>query len=148
MQRINRPQSDRFRAALLAESEILPRFTNKGVYINLHRQIRFDLHRMDRVAERIVKGLFYRVKGHRLPDDHGVNVLFAEAIWQLGTFDLGLEETAYQFIDLISHEPLTEIGNVFGFRWIQSANGTDHTMWLFYFYGKLEYYCTTFRLRV
>jgi hypothetical protein len=146
MRGINKPESGRFRASLLANSDVLPRFTESGLYVNHQRAMAFDGQRLDRVAKRIVKGLFYKVKEHRLPDDHGVNALAVGRIRQLVAPGSEVDLTFQGFIALIEQETLTSFGGTFGFRWLQSPNGTEHTMWLLYFYGHLEYFCSTFAL--
>jgi hypothetical protein len=148
MKGINRSESARFRASLLANSDVLPRFTDSGLYVNHQRAMAFDGRRIDRVAKRIVKGLFYKVKKHRLPDDHGVNALAVCRFRQLTETDPEIDLALRGFIALIEQETLTQFGETFGFRWLQSPNGVDHTMWLLYFYGHLEYYCTTYALNL
>ncbi len=145
--RINKPESGRFRALLLANSDVFPRVTESGLYVNRQRAMAFDGQRLDRVAKRIVKGLFYKVKEHRLPDDHGVNALAVGRFHQLADLGSEIDLTFRGFIALIEQQTPTNFGETFGFRWLQSPNGADHTMWLLYFYGHLEYFCSTYALR-
>jgi hypothetical protein len=57
-----------------------------------------------------------------------------------------IDLTFRQFIALVSEEPPREFGKSFAFRWLQSPNGPDHTMWLLYFYDHLEFFCSTHSL--
>jgi hypothetical protein len=103
----------------------------------------FDGARLDRTVERVIKGLFFKVKGHRLPDDHTVNVLYRGRFRQFMDVHPEIDLAFHEFLELLGQEPLTTIGDAFSFRWIQSPNGADHSMWALYFYGNLEFFCTT-----
>lgn len=50
-----------------------------------------------------------------------------------------------QFVRLVSQRPRKVSGQTFGYQWAQSPNGSDNTIWLLSFYGRPEYFCTTFR---
>ena len=75
MRGINSTKQDRFRAALLSGTQIAPQFSPSGLFLGNRRAIAFDSAQLDRIARRIVQGLFFQVKGHRLPDDHTIFVL-------------------------------------------------------------------------
>ena len=143
MRGINSTKQDRFRAALLSGTQIAPRFSPSGLFLGNHRAIAFDSARLDRIARRIVRGLFFQVKGHRLPDDHAINVLPVGRFRELASLHPELDLALHEFIGLITREPLMKYGDVFGYHWVQSPNGPSNTMWLLYFYEQLEFYCTT-----
>lgn len=143
---LNKSEARRFRAALLANSAVLRRYSSGGLYLGHQRLLSFDGARLDRTAERIIKGLFFKVKGHRLPDDHTINVVFIGRFRQLMDVDPELDLAVREFLELLGREPLTKIGDAFSFRWIQSPNGADHSVWSLYFYGNLEFFCTTYAL--
>jgi hypothetical protein len=143
---LNRSEARRFRPALLANSAVLPRYSSGGLYLGHQRLLSFDGARLDRTAERIIKGLSFKVKGHRLPDDHTISVVYAGRFRQLMDVDPEVELALREFLELLGQEPLTQIGDAFSFRWIQSPNGADHSMWLLYFFGNPELFCTTYAL--
>jgi hypothetical protein len=144
MRGINSTKAGRFRATLLSGTQIAPRYSPSGLFLGNQRAIAFEGARIDRVARRIVQGLFFQVKGHRLPDDHAINVLPVRRFRELASLHPELDLALREFVGLIAAEPLTEYGDVFGYRWAQSPNGPSNTMWLLYFYEQLEFYCTTF----
>jgi hypothetical protein len=141
---LNRPQAVGFRRALIASSSLRPRFSDAGLYMRHANAIELDGARIDRTVERIVKGLFFKAKGHRLPDDHSVNTVAVRRFRALTEVHPELDLAHRQLVALVSEEPLHQVRDAFAYRWAQSPNGVDYTKWLIYFYGHLEYFCSTF----
>ncbi|WP_412021930.1 hypothetical protein [Burkholderia cepacia] len=146
MRGINSSKADRFRTTLLSNTRVVPRFSPSGIFLGNQRQISLDGARIEGIARRIVQGLFFHVKGHRLPDDHAINVVPVGRFREVANLHPEMDLALREFIALIAAEPITEHRDVFGYRWIQSPNGPSHTMWLLYFYEKLEFFCTTFSM--
>lgn len=144
MRGINRVKAKRFLGGLWSQTQLLPRHSPSGIFIGNQHRITFDGSRLDRVARRIVQALFSKVLGRRLPDDHCINVIHYSRFTDLGNISPEYDQALRDFIWLISSEQLTKVGNVFGYRWIQSPNGPSNTMWLLYFFGRLEFYCATY----
>jgi hypothetical protein len=99
-------------------------------------------NRMNAFAVRVVKALFYREKGYRLPDSIQVKPLHRLFIPSF------LESENGDLLEMI----LTELqqpgsrrawGQVFAYSWIQSPNDINQTWWLLEFYGSLEWLCST-----
>lgn len=141
---INSPKASRFRATLLSNTQIAPRFSPSGIFLGDQRQITLDGARIEGIARRIVQGLFFHVKGQRLPNDHAINVVPVGRFREMANLHPEIDLALHEFIARITAEPLTEHGDVFGYRYLQSPNGPSHTMWLLYFYERLEFFCTTF----
>jgi hypothetical protein len=144
MRGINSSKANRFRETLLSGKQILPRFSASGLFLGNQRAIAFERARLDRTARRIVQGLFFHVKGHRLPDDHAINVLPVGRFREVANLHPEMDLALREFLGMITAELLTKYGDVFSYRWVQSPNGQSNTMWLLYFYEQLEFYCTTF----
>ena len=147
MRGVNKPKATGFQESLLANVFLMPRFSPSDLYIGHQRAIAFDGKRIDRMARRIIKGLFFKVKDHRVPDDHAIEIL---AVSRLSAMESALDPEIYltimQFISLVFEEPPQEFGKSFAFRWLQSPNGQDHTLWLLHFYDQLEFFCRTHAL--
>jgi hypothetical protein len=122
---------------------MLPRFSPSGLYLGQQPAISFDGPRIGRTAERIVKGLFYRVRGRRLPDDHAVKVTHSSQFPQTFAVHPQVELTLRQLIAVINAEPAHQLGDAFAFKWLQAPNGPDRSMWLLYFYGQMHFFCST-----
>jgi hypothetical protein len=99
-----------------------------------------EIDRMDRFARRVVKALFYREKGYRLPQDHLVN-----AIHPARRAHFGREENEFfdRIIMKLRDESWRRWGSTFGYAWVQSPNGPSMTWWLLEFYGAGRYVCST-----
>jgi hypothetical protein len=143
MRGLNNPKARRHQVSLLSRSAVIERWSPGGVYLGRQRAIALDGRRLDRTATRIVTALYFRTKGIRLPDNHAVRVLHVSRMSQLSRINRELFDVARQFIALVKKEPGHIQGTAFAFKWIQSPNGAHNTMWLLFFYGKLEFYCTT-----
>jgi len=96
--------------------------------------------RLDSVAKRIIKGLFFYKKGRRLPDDHCVQTVHVSR-WRLLPGET--RDAADEFVAELLKETPVRIGDAFGLRHICPPNGWARSLWLLEFYGRIEYFCTT-----
>jgi hypothetical protein len=140
---LNNPGGGGLRGAFQRDLTLLPRVSPSGLYMGLHPAYVADGARLDRMAKRIVKGLFYRVKGHRLPDDYGVNALNLSRLDDASLAGTEFKSVALDFIAMLRRETPVAKGDTFAYRWLQSPNGSERTIWLLTFYGQDEYFCTT-----
>jgi len=116
------------------------RFTSSGIYAGTGLLQEFEGHRIDKVAARITQGLFFHEKGYRLPDDHVVRTF---CLFRIDHLDPELSQSVTDFIAALLASPPRSIGTVFRYWWLQSPNGPHNSVWLFEFYARLEYFCTT-----
>jgi hypothetical protein len=140
---LERPSAAGFSRAFLENVHEAPRFSPAGLYAGMQRIHVADGARLDRVATRITKGLFYHVKGYRLPDDHGVKAVHYSRLGEPMVNGTEFEKTLLQFVAMLRQETAVKIGETFSYRWLQSPNGPERTIWLLSFYGHDEYFCTT-----
>jgi hypothetical protein len=105
-----------------------------------------DGGRLDAFVRRVVKALFYREKGYRLPDGYGIHAIHHRRIVEAERL-AGPDGDFYAFIlaELIEHRERQAWGDVFGYSWVQSPNDSGATWWLLDFYGKRQYLCNTWR---
>lgn len=94
-------------------------------------------HRMDRVAVRIVKGLFFSETRQRVPDDHAVRPLHVSRLTGL---DPNKRQAVEGFIDALLNTQTKRIGDVFAFSRLWSQNGWPRCVWLLEFYRRVEYF--------
>jgi hypothetical protein len=137
---LHREEARPYLQSLYHNSSILPRFSPSGLYLGQQPAISFDGARIGRTASRIVKGLFFRVKGYRLPDDHTVKVTHFSQFPQAFSVRPEIELALRQFIAAIDAEPAHRLGDSFAFKWLPWPNGPDHSWWLLYFYGQMEFF--------
>jgi hypothetical protein len=100
--------------------------------------------RLDGFARRVVKALFFREKGHRLPGGYVVNAINYRRMEEIERSS-GENSNFWPFIitELIERGQRQAWGDVFGYRWVQSPNDPDATWWLLEFYGKAQYLSST-----
>jgi len=115
----------------------------QGIYVRGQR-FTIDGARLDKFAQRVVKALFFREKGHGLQDGFIVNAIHQARLEGLER-QLGEDKDFLYFIlsKLIEDSDFKAWGEVFGYSWVQSPNGSERTWWLLDFYGTPYYLCST-----
>jgi hypothetical protein len=100
--------------------------------------------RLDGFAKRVVKALFFREKGHRLPDGYLLIAINHRRMEEIERSS-GDNRDFWPFVitELIERGQRQAWGDVFAYSWIQSANDPDATWWLLEFYGTPQYLCST-----
>jgi hypothetical protein len=100
--------------------------TPAGIYIETMGALQIDARRFDRVAERIIRGLFFHEKGHRLPEGYTViNQGFQfgahPVLEALGTFRFSGSRVVG--------------GGIFTYSFAYADDDPDSTFWFSQFYG-------------
>jgi hypothetical protein len=115
-----------------------------GVLVKRDRFV-IEGERLDAFARRTVKALFYREKGHRLPDEYGVNVIHYRRMKDVFRAS-GADGNFWAFIiSELNGKDLYSWGAVFAYSWLQSPNDPEVTWWMLHFYGNPIYLCSTRR---
>jgi hypothetical protein len=114
-----------------------------GVYVQREHFV-VEGARLDAFARRVVKALFYREKGHRLPDKCAINAINYRRIDEVIERTGDPEFWGFILNELIENSPRQTWGDVFGYWWLQSPKDPDATWWLLEFYGTAQYLCSTF----
>jgi hypothetical protein len=105
-----------------------------GLYLGRKTGYDVDLDRLNRVATRIVKGLFFHERGYRLPDTHEASAIVDP---RLRLEEQGLDDTA-KVLAALQTQPARTIGNgVFSYRFLFTEDEPDCSVWLMSFYEKL-----------
>ena len=131
---LQRPEAGGLRVSLLHRLRPVDLHTASGVYVGQRLAVDVDLERIERVIKRIVKGLFFREMGRRLPDTH-------EATAMTDPRFLPGEETMASLRSILAAlraQPVREIGKgVFSYRFVVAADQPDATVWLLCFFEGL-----------
>jgi hypothetical protein len=102
-----------------------------------------DGGRLDALAVRVTKALFYREKGHRLPDGYVVTAIHHRRMYEVMR-DFGENADFFpSIIGELNQNPLRSWGDVFAYSWVQSPNGSEQTWWMLHFYGNPLFLCWT-----
>lgn len=137
---LEKPEALRFANSFLDGIIPVRRVTPAGLDLGVGRLLTGSGARLDSVAKRIIKGLFFYKKGRRLPDDHCVQTVHVSR-W--GLLPGETRDAADEFVAALLNEKPERIGDAFGFWHLWSPNGWARSLWLLEFYGRIEFFCTT-----
>jgi hypothetical protein len=114
----------------------IPLETDSGIYLGHAPALKFDQDRVNRVSQRIVRGLFFHEKGYPVPLDYEVFGLLK----QFGMEPL-LETLQQQGIKF----PTLRIiqSGMFTYTFRATTEDPNTTMWLALFYQKLSFVAFT-----
>jgi len=109
--------------------------TPSGIFIKHHFGFYANMDRMNRVASRIVKGLFYHEKKHRLPDNYEVRSQSEDSVRQRPPSEREFLEQ--NFIKPVLPQKRVKIGDgVFAYRFNTFADEPNSTVWILEFYER------------
>ncbi len=116
--------------------------TPSGIYVGKGAGIKISHERLNRVADRIVRGLYWHTFEVRLPRDW-TTVCRSDAILTVNDEDMqGKIATVYG--QMIERPPVRVIGNHVFEYWYQVAEDCEYsTAWLLRFYRSMNFICGT-----
>ncbi len=127
---LNRPEQKRFSQYLSASIGEVETFTEAGIYLGKTPVLGIDIKRIERVAQRIVKGLFFYEKGYSLPEGY-------EVVTRLQQFGL---ESVYEYIPDVKFPKLRIVQDgVFCYTYKETEEDINSSIWLFLFYKNLPF---------
>lgn len=139
---LGKPTSQGFTSALLRNRTIVNLRTTGGLYVGMKPAYNVDLQRLDSVAERITKGLFYFEKGFRLPNEYEV-FSYSESGFRDITNDFK-NDLQEKIIQPLMATELKIIGNnVFSYRVSFTKEDPNTSAWLLVFYDKVAFLSLT-----
>lgn len=137
-----RPDKVGFAKSLLKSIKEVNVRTQRGLYLSSKPSYDVNLARLDNVAKRIAKGLFYYETGHRLPDEYEV-VAYSESGLRNLTDDVKQDLQAIIIHPLMSNVPKIIGKQVFSYRVSYSDTDANVSVWLFIFYERVAFLCMT-----
>lgn len=130
------PEAKRFRRSFLNNVGMFF-FVNEEGFIEPGASYSPDIKRLERVASRITKGLFWHKTRKRLPDHYVVDAFVAD---QIRKWD---EKLTSMCAEVLREEP-TAIGNEVFKGWYKSTPEDEFTsLWVLQFYSKIHFLCLT-----
>jgi hypothetical protein len=135
---LNRKESARYKRAILNSLFSTELVTKSGLYVGRATAFRVKGKRLNRVASRIVKGLFYHEKGFRLPDDCEA-LAFADPLTMNDD-----PEVINRMVSFMLTKPEKVIGdNVFSYRYYFHEEEEYTSAWLMVFYESMLFFGST-----
>jgi hypothetical protein len=104
--------------------------TEAGLYLGKHPVLKLEQERIARVAQRIIRGLFFHEKAYPVPE--GYEVL--ASIQQFGIDPIVEELQGVQF-----SEPRIVQNGVFCYRFAETESDPNSSVWMALFYGTLAF---------
>jgi hypothetical protein len=121
-----RPEWDGLRKNLLKKAT--PIYLSEDGEFAEHGLMRIDAKRMDRVIEKILRGLYYDVWGHRLPSDATIKLIWKPNLW-------------VPFPNLVTDRRVDP--RVFTVDYsVGSKEGSEISLWWMRFFESVEYYAS------
>jgi hypothetical protein len=142
---LNKPEKFGFSQAFYKTLSDVELQTKSGLYLGKTAKYQADEKRLNRVVNRILKGLFYHEIGSRLPDKYEVctysHWIFRDMLYIPPDIIDNLQKT------LAMLDPIKPkiIGNdIFSYKYCLPCNADqNNSIWLFTFFNKIDYLCTT-----
>jgi hypothetical protein len=127
-----------FRKTFLAALRKAEIRTPGGLYLGNTTVLSVDFVRLERVASRIIQGLFYYEKGARLPEQYEA-VTYAPSKWAFRRN----EEVNNQLVELVTYacsQPLKAIGDgVFSYKFCVCDEDDNSIVWVLIFYEGITF---------
>lgn len=139
---LTKPNKVGFSRALFQSIQERNILTSSGIYIGRRQTYDVDLARLDRVAQRIARGLFYHEQHRILPEQYEVFAFSAAGLSNI-TKDLK-DQIITELVDpLLQQTPKTIGNNVFAYRCSFNPEDNNSSVWHFIFYDKVVFLCFT-----
>jgi hypothetical protein len=143
---LKRPEATGFKQSFLSDIRSIWHRTPAGIYRGKRLAFEVDLHRIFRVVEKSVRGLFFHETGNRLHPSYMVNIHSNET----------LEECSAELLEELKQTiriPLAQlspriIGNgVFSYRCHITKEDPFFSVWSLTFYEQVSFLCLTGPMR-
>ena len=134
---LKRPTKQGMVRSLSKNFQYGPTYNQSGIYLGCKGTYNVDLERLDRVIERIIKGLFFHHYGKPLPKEYSaksfsVDGLIDHSVWKLPDTKLILKEIKrYRSINIGD--------NVFAYKFFRLQEDENVTFWLITFYSRVNF---------
>jgi hypothetical protein len=133
---LQHPEAPGLRADFLRSVHNATVTTPAGLFLGSRLAYNVDLDRLGRVPSRIVKAMFRRQRGFRLPDAYEVCTCAAAGLRDVGRELAG--EIHKFFTPLINTQPVS-VGRVFSYWVAFDANDPNISVWLMLFYRRVVF---------
>ena len=143
---LKRPEATGFKQSFLSEIRSMRLRTPAGIHLGRRLAFEVDLHRIFRVVEKSVRGLFFHETGYSLHPSYEVDVHSNETLKEYPA-EL-LEEWTQTILIPLGQQPPKVIGNgVFAYRYHVTEEDPFFSVWSLTFYEQVSFLCLTGPMR-
>lgn len=136
---LTKPKKFKFAQAFYRSIEEIDVKTSAGLYLGKRPTYKVELFRLDRVAERVAKGLFYHEWKTRLPDSHKMIAYSETGLENIGT---ETKNKLRRISGPLFSVPEKVIGpDVFSYRFGRDESNIDCSFWLLSFFRSVRFLC-------
>lgn len=129
MRSLSRPEQKRFALMLTGSVREIEVLTKAGIYLRNAPAIEIDTKRIDRVGERIIRGLFFHEKKRPIPKEYKVTA----KIYQFGIDPFGKILEGVQF-----HELRSVQNGIFRYTFQDTDEDSNSGIWLLPLFESLD----------
>jgi hypothetical protein len=136
---LEKPQKIGMVKGLLENIFLAELVSPNGIFIKNQWAIQTDMNRLRRVVTRIMKGLFYKLKEHRIPDGYEALVCDEDS-FQKWPANVVQNYNENLIKPILAQKQRVMIGNdVFSFKYGYDKNNPNTTCWIFTFYQRASF---------
>jgi hypothetical protein len=140
---LQRPEQRGFATSLAKSWRRSPLVTRSGIYIGTVPTYEVDYSRLDRVLQRILKGLYFHEVGTPVPDSYALTVYSVEHLQNL---DVKTSDHLMRICRGLVTQPQREVAkHVFSYWCMAAGDDPGALCWAMTFYDRLAYLGLTFR---
>ena len=130
---LNRPEAKGFKRSFQDSIRMIDLVSDGGIYVGKTPALLVDVERFKATAERITRGLFYKIRGYSIPEGYQTDLFLKHGYFQLS------EEFFNAFVPY--WQPLDSIGNdIFKYRYAACIDSDVNMGLIFTFYDKLFFH--------
>jgi len=119
-------------------------FSRSGLYIGDTIAVKFDMDRLCKVVNRIIKGLFFLHMGAIIPAEYTITIYPIEGLnISLRDYKKDLKDFFLKFKNI---EPIIIGNNVFLYKYLVASDDKYSSAWLLMFYGKVMFFALVKRM--
>lgn len=138
---LERAPRSRFTQAFLESVMRIDMKSLGGIYLGSRPGYNVDLRRLDHVAGRVVKGLFFHHRRYRLPNEYEVVVYSEDGLRDAGEDGI---RSLQAMVAVAKSEPPKVIGaDVFKYWFVAAKDAQDATFWVLSFFDAVSFVCLT-----
>lgn len=135
---INHPNKYKFRQSLENSIEVCNAFSNSGLYLGKKHYLNVHLERLNRVVERIIKGLYFH-HTHSILSNECITIAYITDCF-ISFEGTEIWEKIKDLFEILQYEQTNIIGNnIFEYKFKIVSDDNKNSLWILKFYNKVYF---------